>query len=523
MKKALLFLTCLVIAVTALCSFVFAGCGGGEEEVEKYTVILDYQGATVTGDRQITVKYGEALPQLPQNLQVKGKEFCGWFTAKECGGTQIADSYGNIPVVSVLNEANFDLSNEGKFVYIFAGFTDISYTVEFRSDNGSTLIKSVKAKEGSEFSQVGSGVFYNDQTVLAWSKEIGGAEFSGKISEDITVYALSYGYTVSYDANGATGVASVVVKKGVSVTPPVMVRTGYTFSGWYDATGKLYEEAFTPTKNTELTARWKANVYTVTFNPQSGTLNSTSQEIAFGSEFNPPVPTRTGYLFDGWFTKQEGGEQVTARNGSGISEWNKAMDTALYAQWVKLEYEVSLDRKNCKQDNGYNPDKCDTDDRAGRHDGFDVVKLLVKNAEKLENGTYRVPQGYSLGLSLKVLQNVSSLPLNGNAGSKEISDDGYSAAVTGTNISNKQIGRGAYYVSVNYTDGTKTERNATNILSGKSQGDTVQMNVSVDSNKSISSVSVVVVYEIYTRGQGFLGIWWEEHSNWRLTTTLNFS
>ncbi len=165
----------------------------------------------------------------------------------------------------------------------------------------------------------------------------------------------------------------------------------------------------------------------------------------------------------------------------------------------------------------------DKDDRAGRHDNFDLVKLVIINAEKLNDGSYRLPKGYPLALSLKVLQNVASLPLNGNANTKALSDDDYSGSVAGTNISNKKIGYGAYYVCITYTDGTKYERNATNILSGKGNNDLVRIEISTDTGKTISNVSVVVVYEIITKGKGALGIWWNEHSNWRLTATLNFS
>ncbi|MDE5721443.1 MAG: hypothetical protein K2I30_01700 [Clostridia bacterium] len=121
------------------------------------------------------------------------------------------------------------------------------------------------------------------------------------------------------------------------------------------------------------------------------------------------------------------------------------------------------------------------------------------------------------------MQDINNLPLNGNAQSKKLNDDGYNGSVWDTNINNKKIGYGAYYVCINYTDGNKTERNAANILYGKNKNNTISLDIKPDTDKSISSVTVVVVYEIYSGGPGAFGIWWQEHLNWRCSTTLNFA
>ena len=54
----------------------------------------------------------------------------------------------------------------------------------------------------------------------------------------------------------------------------------------------------------ELYAVWAANQYTVTFNPNGGTVSPTSQTVVYGQAYNEistlPTPTRTGYSFAGW-------------------------------------------------------------------------------------------------------------------------------------------------------------------------------------------------------------------------------
>lgn len=51
----------------------------------------------------------------------------------------------------------------------------------------------------------------------------------------------------------------------------------------------------------ELYAVWAANQYTVTFNPNGGTVSPTSQTVVYGQKYGAlETPTRTGYKFDGW-------------------------------------------------------------------------------------------------------------------------------------------------------------------------------------------------------------------------------
>ena len=54
-------------------------------------------------------------------------------------------------------------------------------------------------------------------------------------------------------------------------------------------------------KVVELYAVWAANQYTVTFNPNGGTVSPTSQAAVYDSAYGAlPTPTRTGYAFAGW-------------------------------------------------------------------------------------------------------------------------------------------------------------------------------------------------------------------------------
>jgi len=53
----------------------------------------------------------------------------------------------------------------------------------------------------------------------------------------------------------------------------------------------------------------------ITYNPNGGTVPIESTYISEGERIGSlPTPIRKGYKFLGWFTEEEGGEQVTIEN-----------------------------------------------------------------------------------------------------------------------------------------------------------------------------------------------------------------
>lgn len=76
----------------------------------------------------------------------------------------------------------------------------------------------------------------------------------------------------------------------------------------------------------------KSVSYTVTFDPNGGTVGTTSKTVTTGETYGTlPKPTRTGgYTFDGWYTKKIGGEKVTATSTVYDPE---TYSRTLYAHW----------------------------------------------------------------------------------------------------------------------------------------------------------------------------------------------
>jgi len=79
-------------------------------------------------------------------------------------------------------------------------------------------------------------------------------------------------------------------------------------------------------------------VQTIIFNFNDGKSAAKSREVLIGNSYGElPEPERTGYLFGGWFTAPEGGEQVDSDTVAG-----KVSTVQLYARWNPVHYTVSF-------------------------------------------------------------------------------------------------------------------------------------------------------------------------------------
>lgn len=88
---------------------------------------------------------------------------------------------------------------------------------------------------------------------------------------------------------------------------------------------------------TLLTFTQDYNIYTVTFDPNGGTLTGEASAETVNGKLSalPADPVRADWRFLGWFDAAIGGNQVAA--GAVIKE-----NTTIYAQWEKIEYTVTF-------------------------------------------------------------------------------------------------------------------------------------------------------------------------------------
>jgi uncharacterized protein (TIGR02145 family)/uncharacterized repeat protein (TIGR02543 family) len=162
---------------------------------------------------------------------------------------------------------------------------------------------------------------------------------------DATVVAewspIDVSYTVTFNANGGTVSPAfrTTTGDGTLTSLPTPAREGFRFIGWYttasSSSGVEVTAGTVFEANATVFARWTP-VYTVTFNPNGGSVSPTSAVIDLdGMAASWPTPTRAGYKFDGWFTTASGGTEVAADNVF-------TANTAVYAHWTLMTYTITF-------------------------------------------------------------------------------------------------------------------------------------------------------------------------------------
>lgn len=143
------------------------------------------------------------------------------------------------------------------------------FTITFKDENGVTL-ESKKWDEGAtpSYDYEKQDTAEWDYTVNGWSLTQGGEVIAiPEVSADATYYAVvtsvKQRYTITFDSNGGSAVASITDEYGASIEEPSKpTREGYKFVAWStDATGNnKVTWPLTLTKNEKLYANWNEKV-----------------------------------------------------------------------------------------------------------------------------------------------------------------------------------------------------------------------------------------------------------------------
>lgn len=148
-------------------------------------------------------------------------------------------------------------------------------------------------------------------------------------------------YVVSFDSNGGTAVASVVVNYGAALNAPTEpTRTGYSFTGWYTDAAHTQRFDFantTITADLHLYAGWNINQYTVSFDSGGGTAIADRVIDYYTLLSEPTAPTRTGYTFNGWY------RDAAHTQRFDFTATPVTANMQLYADWTLQSYTVTFD------------------------------------------------------------------------------------------------------------------------------------------------------------------------------------
>lgn len=186
-------------------------------------------------------------------------------------------------------------------------YVPITYTVTFES-NGGSLVTEQTVNEGAVATAPGAPML-EGYTFDGWysdSELIIPYGFTEGVMANVMLYAkwTKNSYTVSFNSNNGSSVSSQSVSEGDTATvPDAPTRAGHVFEGWYSEAGLNEAYSFTTPvmNNLTLYAKWTA-IYTVTFNSNGGSLVAEQNMQTGGNATEPAVPTRDGYVFNGWYS-----------------------------------------------------------------------------------------------------------------------------------------------------------------------------------------------------------------------------
>lgn len=318
---------CAALCLCVLCGIAVAGASAAAALPIKFSTEGEVYQYAVSKKDPDTVTYGASSP------------------AAAAGSGSAALSGGGISVsLDTGKNKNFKLCYKEIPVTVTVP-ANTTYTVTFDiALNGTYTRSSARAEAKASFQVVYLGdvsaantttVFYPYKTSGNTIKTtIGGSDANtnivqkmmGKDGNKTTTVSLSA--TKSLDFVNTTGNAKNITK-----------YFGVWIAGTY---GSNYSNQATAT----CTVTPASVTYPVTFNPNGGRVSTKSKNVTIGKTYGTlPTPNRTGYSFDGWYTKEIGGTKVTETTTVGTNP-----PATLYAHWIAKKYLVTLNANGGKID-----------------------------------------------------------------------------------------------------------------------------------------------------------------------------
>lgn len=304
--------------------------------------VVTFHAGNGTGEDHTQKIYNGKGKLKANTFTCDGKVFAGWATSAD--STVIAYSDG----ASIETTANMDL---------YALWAD-AVTVTFM--NGDTTVKTIDVAKDAPIGalNIPADLTKYGYKFAGWYDGVTQLTADTVIAEARTFTAkwdpITYTIKFDKDASDAEGeVASIEnVKYDEEKELPMtgLTRPGYTFNGWATSRGsssgksKAFKETNRDGATVTLYAAWRGNDVTLTIDPNYEGAQTATRTTAVGSNYNYNKqkdgsfkfdsiadPTRTGYIFLGWFDAAEGGNEIT--NQYRFTAADAENGRTLYAHW----------------------------------------------------------------------------------------------------------------------------------------------------------------------------------------------
>lgn len=282
-------------------------------------------GSSATGGVKEGTYYRDTSVTLTAKAAPTGYDFVGWYEGSNLVSTSLS--------FAVTLTANRTLVAKYKIK---------SYTVNATSEDinkGTVSPAGQTVEHGANATVVATpkaaynfADWYNGTTKVSSN-----ASYTFAVTANISLTAKftikTFTTTTANSTGGTASVNKSSVEYGGSAIWTATPSTGYDFSKWSNGSTINPMTVSKITANTHITPVFVLKSYTVTWNPNGGTVDPTSTTKTHGSTLGTlPTPTRAAdvqytYTFNGWFTATTGGTQVSAST-------TVTGNVTYYAQWT---------------------------------------------------------------------------------------------------------------------------------------------------------------------------------------------
>lgn len=252
-------------------------------------------------------------------------------------------------------DENLGVADKAKTVYaVWKKMFKVTFDANGSAFAGDSKTKAKLVAEGETIDVEGIDLpqnFTNEEDIKfyfsgwAFSADADAAlESLGAASGDTTLYAVwteAPTFSVTFDTRGFGAFVEYVQEGNKVVSPDKPKADGYKFVGWFTdstfAEGTEYDFEQDVNENFTLYAKWSLVEYEILYLMGKG-ANNEANPVSYTIE-TPTVklqpPTRTGYVFDGWYYDKE-----YINTATQITEGSTG-NVKLYAKWETKTFSIT--------------------------------------------------------------------------------------------------------------------------------------------------------------------------------------
>ena len=298
-----------------------------------FTITFDRNGGSGNMD-SVTVKAGTNYILLACGFTAPtDQQFKAW----EISGTEykVGDSY------TVLGDTEIKALWENSVI------TPTTYTVTVSNDGygtgtatpstaaaGTTITLTATPNKGYHFKEwqvIRGGVTITNNNFTMPNNNV---EVKAIFEKDTPPAPTEYTITMTSGGNGTASASHAKAVVGTEIRLTATPKTGYHFKEWEVISGGVTikdDKFLMPNDNVEVKAIFEKDSpteFTITFDGNGGTLSVGSMTTTNQKLASLPSASRSGsYSFDGWYTKKNGGTNVTTATVFSAN-------TTVYAHWT---------------------------------------------------------------------------------------------------------------------------------------------------------------------------------------------